>query len=182
MPVPHLALLVVDAQPVFLNAIPGGAALGDSCRFATCVAAALDIRVAFCEQRPDKLGGTREDILAGAPGAPVFPKSAFSAFGAPGLADWLREHNITHLLIAGLETSICVYQTALAALDEGFEVTLISDAVGGRRPADHEAALRALERKSDCHLLPVETIAYALMADSSHAAFKAVSSLVKSRA
>ena len=182
MPVPHLALLVIDAQPAFLNAIPGGAALGDSCRFAAGVAAALDIRVAFCEQRPDKLGGTRADILAAAPGAPVFPKSAFSAFGESGFPEWLSENNVTHLLIAGLETSICVYQTALAALNEGVEVTVLTDAVGARRPADHEAALRALERKSDCHLLPVETIAYALMADSSHGAFKAVSALVKARA
>lgn len=181
MPVPHLALLVVDAQPVFLNAIPGGAALGDACRFAAAAATAMDVRVAFCEQRPDKLGGTREDILAGAPGAPVFPKSVFSAFGAPGLADWLRDQNITHLLIAGLETPICVYQTALAAMDEGFEVTLLADAVGGRRPADHEAALRALERKSDCHILPVETILYSMLGDSSHPAFKAVSALVKAR-
>ena len=54
--------------------------------------------------------------------------------------------------------------------------------MGGRRAADHESALRALERKSECHLLPTETIAYALMADSAHGAFKAVSALVKARA
>lgn len=181
MPVPNLALLVVDAQPVFLNAIPEGAALGDACRFVVATAAALDIRVVFTEQRPDKLGGTRADIRKAAPGAPVFAKSSFSAFGEEGVAEWLRDQDITHLLVAGLETPICVYQTVLGAMAEGLEVTLLTDATGGRRPADHEATLRALEKKSECHLMPSEAVFYALMGDASHGAFKAVSALVKSR-
>jgi nicotinamidase-related amidase len=181
MPVPNLALLVVDAQPVFLNAIPEGAALGDACRFVAATAAALDIRVAFTEQRPDKLGGTRADIRAAAKGAPVFAKSAFSAFGEEGVAEWLRDNDITHLLVAGLETPICVYQTVLGAMAEGLEVTLLTDATGGRRAADHEATLRALEKKSECHLMPSEAVFYALMGDASHGAFKAVSALVKAR-
>jgi nicotinamidase-related amidase len=181
MPVPNLALLVVDAQPVFLNAIPEGAALGDACRFVAATAAALDIRVVFTEQRPDKLGGTRADIRAVAPKAPVFAKSTFSAFGEEGVAEWLRDNDITHLLVAGLETPICVYQTVLGAMAEGLEVTLLTDATGGRRAADHEATLRALEKKSECHLMPSEAVFFALMGDASHGAFKAVSALVKAR-
>ena len=179
--VPHLALLVVDAQPVFLDSIPGGAALGDSCRFVVEAASALGVRVVFTEQRPDKLGATRADIRKAAPGAPVFAKSTFSAFGEEGVAEWLKENEISHLLVAGLETPICVYQSVLGAMAEGLEVTLLTDATGGRRAADHEATLRALEKKSDCHLLPAEAVFYALMGDASHAAFKAVSALVKAR-
>lgn len=182
MPVPNLALLVVDAQPVFLNASPEGAALGDACRFVVATASALDIRVVFTEQRPDKLGGTRADIRAAAPkSAPVFAKSTFSAFGEEGVAEWLRDNDITHLLVAGLETPICVYQTVLGAMAEGLEVTLLTDATGGRRSADHEATLRALEKKSECHLMPSEAVFFALMGDASHGAFKAVSALVKGR-
>lgn len=181
MSVPGLALLVVDAQSVLLNAIPGGDALGDSCRFVAAAAHAMGIRTAFCEQRPDKLGGTRPDILAAAPGAPVFAKSTFSAFGEEGVAEWLREHEIAHVLVAGLETPICVYQTVLGAMAEGLDVTVLTDAVGGRRPEDHAAALRALEKKSECHLLPSEAIFYSILGDASHAAFKPVSALVKAR-
>lgn len=181
MPLPHLALLVVDAQPVFLDAIPDGAALGDSCRFVVEAARALDIRVAFSEQRPDKLGATRADIRKAAPVAPVFPKSAFSTFQAEGFDAWIRDNDISHLLIAGLETPICVYQTVLGALAEGIDTTVLTDATGGRRAADHDAALRALEKKSECHLLPSETIFYSILGDASHPAFKAVSALVKAR-
>lgn len=181
-PFPNLALLVVDAQPVFLNSMACGERLAADCRFVVAAARALGVRVVFCEQRPDKLGGTHEAVRAAAPDAPVFPKSAFSAFGAPGLTDWLKDNDISHLLLAGLETPICVYQTVLAALAEELDVTVLTDAVGGRRQADHEAALAALERKSACHALPAETVFYAMMGDSSHPAFKAVSALVKARA
>lgn len=181
MSVPHLALLVVDAQPVFLNSVPDGAELGDSCRFVAAAATALGVRVVFTEQRPDKLGATRADIRKAAPGAPVFAKSSFSAFGEEGVAEWLKENEISHLLVAGLETPICVYQTVLGAMAEGLEVTLLTDATGGRRRADHESTLRALEKKSDCHLLPSEAVFYSLMGDASHAAFKALAALVIER-
>ena len=181
-PVPQLALLVIDVQPVFLNSMPCGERLAKDCRFVVAAASALGVRTVFCEQRPDKLGGTLEAVRAAAPDAPVFAKSSFSAFGAEGLLGWIRANDITHLLVIGLETPICVYQTVLAALAEDIDVTVLSDAVGGRRDTDHEAARRALEKKSSCHFLPSESVFYSLMGDSSHPAFKAVSALVKARA
>ena len=181
MPLPHLALLVVDAQPAFLDALPDGTKLGDACRFAVATARALDIRVAFTEQRPDKLGATRADIRKAAPDAPVFAKSAFSAFLADGFDTWIRDNDISHLLIAGLETPICVYQTVLGALAEGIDVTILADAVGARRAGDHEATLRALDKKSECHQLPSETVFYSILGDANHQAFKAVTTLVKER-
>lgn len=180
--VPQLALLVVDVQPVFLNAIPGGDRLAADCRFAVAAARALGIRTVFVEQRPDKLGGTHEAVRAEAPDAPVFPKSAFSAFGAPGFTEWLRDNDISHLLIAGLETPICVYQTVIAAAAEGIDTTVLADAVGGRRAADGEAARRTLEKKSECRFLPAETVFYSILGDSGHPAFKPYSALVKARA
>lgn len=181
MPLPHLALLVIDAQPVFLDSIPDGKRLGDDCRFAVEAARALDIRVAFSEQRPDKLGATLADIRKVAPDAPVFAKSAFSAFLADGFDDWIRDNDISHLLIAGLETPICVYQTALGALAEGIDVTVLTDCTGGRRQEDHAAVLRVLEKKSECHLLPAEAVFYSILGDSANPAFKALSALVKNR-
>jgi len=181
MPLPHLALLVLDAQPTFLDSIPDGDALGDDIRFAVAAARALDIRVVFTEQRPDKLGPTRTDIRKAAPGAPVLAKSAFSAFLADGFDTWIRENDISHLLIAGLETPVCVYQTVLGALAEGIDVTVLTDAVRGRRPGDHEAILRVLEKKSECHLLPSEAVFYSILGDASAPAFKALTTLVKER-
>ena len=65
---------------------------------------------------------------------------------------------------------------------EGLEVTVLTvRAPAPARQGDHEATLRAQEKNSDCHLLPSETVFYALMGDASHAAFRKVSALVKAR-
>ena len=84
-----------------------------------------------------------------------------------------------HLLICGLETQICVYQTALDALRAGLHVTILSDAVGARRPADAAVCLDALGR-AGAHVLPGETVFYALLGDVQHPFFKTYTQLVKS--
>ncbi len=142
----------------------------------------LGVPVVFTEQTPAKLGPTHPDILAAAEEkSPVFAKDSFSAFGCESFSSWLAENDIRHLLVCGLETPICIYQTALDALGADIAVTLLSDAIGARRSADHESARRALEKKTDCHLLPSETIFYSILRSARHPQFKAFTALVKNR-
>lgn len=179
---PGLALLVLDVQDIFLRAISEGDALRASCHFAVQAARLLDIPVVFTEQTPAKLGPTNPPILAAAGESPtVFAKDSFSAFGCDAFSTWLAENDIRHLLICGLETPICVYQTALDALNTDISVTLLSDAIGARRSADHEAARRALEKKTDCHPLPAETVFYSVLRSARHPQFKTFTTLVKNR-
>jgi nicotinamidase-related amidase len=108
----------------------------------------------------------------------VYPKTTFSALAEPAVLDALRAQSIEHLLLIGLETPVCVYQTALGALAEGFQVTILSDAVAGRRSEDHATVLAAL-RASGITVLPVETVLYALLHDATHPDFKTITTLVK---
>ncbi|MDR2982388.1 MAG: isochorismatase family protein [Puniceicoccales bacterium] len=180
--IPGLALLVLDVQDIFLRAMACGDAVRKSCRFAVQAAKLLGIPVVYTEQTPSKLGPTTPDVLGAAGDDPViFPKDSFSSFGADGFSEWLEEHEITHLLICGIETSICIYQTALQAIDSDMEVTLLTDALGARRSQDHEAALQALARKTECHLLPSETVFYSILGTSKHPCFKTFNSLVRDR-
>ena len=93
----------------------------------------------------------------------------------------LHRGKTEHLLLCGLETPICVYQTAIAALAAGLQVTLLSDALGARRTEDATACLMAL-RHAGAHVLPSETVFYALLHDVQHPFFKAYTQLVKSHA
>ena len=174
------ALLVIDAQPPFLAAVAGGDQVLRRCRLAASATRLVGVPVLFTEQVPAKLGGTEPGLLAAAgEGAPVFAKDAFSALAAPGLLDSLRDLGVDHLLLAGVEGPICVHQTAVQALAEGFGVTLLSDAVGARRPEDQAVVLAAL-RHAGAHVLPVETVFYALVGGAGHPQFKAFTALVKS--
>lgn len=176
---PDTLLLCIDVQPTLVAAIPDGLQVLRRCELAVAAAVGLGLPVAFTEQVPDKLGPTAPTLTALAPQAPVWSKSAFSALADDAIRDTLlRPGGIRHLLLCGMETSVCVYQTALAALREQLAVTLLSDCVGARRAADAQTCLAALVRHG-AHLLPVETVCYALLRDSGHPFFRGFTRLVK---
>jgi nicotinamidase-related amidase len=175
-------LLCVDLQPTFLRVIPGADGLTRRCAFAIAAAHGLGIPVAFTEQVPQKLGGTTAELLALVPDAKVFAKETFSALADDAVREALLEKNkIEHLLLCGIETPVCVYQTAIEARAAGLQVTLLSDAVGARRESDAAVCLNTLTR-AGVHVLPAETVFYAMLRDVQHPFFKAYTQLVKSHA
>jgi nicotinamidase-related amidase len=144
-PATGIALLVVDVQPTFLKAMPEGEACLRRCVLAASAAKLLGVPVLFTEQVPAKLGPTHPDLLlASGEGRAVFGKTAFSAFGAPGLVEAFGKMQVSQLLICGLEIPVCVYQTAMDALREGMGVTILSDAVG--KPAVRKTPVPASRR------------------------------------
>ena len=173
-------LLCIDMQPVFVRAVADGPRVQRRCEFAVAAAVGLGLPVAFTEQVPQKLGGTVPELLALAFGAPVFGKNAFSALADDGIRDaLLRDRGVEHLLLCGIETPVCVYQTAVDALADKLHVTVLNDAVGARRDTDATACLAALAR-AGAHVLPCETVFYSLLHDVKHPFFKAYTQLVKS--
>lgn len=178
-PINHLGLLFIDYQDVFLKAIPDQQRLLRRSCFAAQAASSLGAAIAVTEQMPEKLGHTCQTLKDALPAnTPVFAKSAFSAWGAEGLNRWIESNQIDHLLIAGLESSICVYQTAVQALGENVGVTLLSDCISERRPEDRAPVIQQL-LAIDAHVLPSETIFYSLLGDAQHPQFKAFTQLVK---
>jgi nicotinamidase-related amidase len=177
-----LLLLCLDVQPTLLASMPQGPATLRRCQLAVAAANGLGVPVAFTEQVPTKLGGTEPALRALAPTAPVWPKHTFSALADPTIHAALRsKRSVAHLLICGLETAVCVYQTAADALAEDMQVTLLSDALCGRRSDDSTAALAALTRLG-AHVLPVETVFYSILHDAQHPFFRSFTALVKAHA
>lgn len=69
---------------------------------------------------------------------------AYSAFEGTGLAQALRERNVTEVVVGGLATDYCVKATVLDALARGFETTVLTDAIAAVDPDDGEVALDAM--------------------------------------
>ena len=176
-----LAGLIVDLQPVFLDLVHESESFSSNCRFLIESLNLFQIPLFLTEQVPEKLGGTSSEFISLAPMAPVFKKDTFSALGATGLLNALADDGIEHLLLAGVETSICVYLTALEALSSDLEVTILTDCVTCRRPSDGEWVLRKLAL-AGCHLLPVESVFYGILGGASHPLFRAFTKLVNNRA
>ncbi|WP_269522920.1 isochorismatase family protein [Coraliomargarita parva] len=178
-PINHLGLLVIDLQDVFLKAMPERERIVRRASFAIEAAQLLGCSVAATEQLPEKLGPTSEAITTLWPShTPVFGKSAFSALEAEGIDRWIESNQIDHLLLLGIETPICVYQTAVQALGEEIGVTLLSDGIGERRLEDRAPVLQQL-LAMEAHVLPSETVFYSLLGSAGHPKFKDYTQLVK---
>lgn len=178
-PTNHLGLLLIDFQDIFLKAMPDRERLLQRTTFALKAAELLGVAVAATEQLPEKLGGTTEALTSiWDENTPIFDKSSFSAMEATGLHRWIEANQIDHLLIAGIETSICVYQTAIQALGEDTGVTLLSDCISERRAEDREPVLKQL-LSMEAHVLPSETIFYSLLGSAEHPKFREFTQLVK---
>lgn len=171
-------LLCIDMQPVFLDAIPQAPDILRRVSFAIESARVLGIPVVFTEQVPQKLGPTTPELLALVDKKHQLGKSTFSALADDGIRDALRSFNVEHLILCGIETPICIYQTALDAMDAQFQVTVLSDATGGRRADDNAHCLNALA-KAGAFILPSETVFYSILGGAGHPSFKAFNQAVK---
>src|SRR5262249_27748827 len=107
-------------------------------------------------------------------------KTAFSSCAVPGLVDGLHRAARPKVVLAGMETHVCVLQTALDLLALDFRVFIPVDAVAARFAIDHDPALRRLER-GGAGLPAAEGCAFEWVGGSAHPQFKAISKLVQER-
>lgn len=175
----HLGLLVLDMQERLLSQIPQHDLLLDRVAGMLEIASCLDIPTGVCEQVPEKLGLTHPTIRnACAETAVFFEKKGFSALSASGMDTWLSGHQIQHLLIAGIETPICVYQSVLDAVHKQLDCTVLSDCVGEARSMDRDPVLQQFIAM-EVPVLPAETIIFSLLGSAQHPKFSEVNQVVK---
>jgi len=172
-------LVVVDVQDKLLAKMPTAAALVASVGFVFDVANLLGVPVRATEQYPKGLGPTTADIARRLP-QPVPAKTAFSCCGVDGFTADLKAIGRNTVVLVGMETHVCVAQTAFDLLAAGFTVFIPVDAVSSRFDLDHTTALRRLEQ-AGVILTTAEAVAFEWVRDAAHPQFKAVSRLVIER-
>jgi nicotinamidase-related amidase len=170
------ALVVVDVQEAFRPAVLGF----DEVVAATSVlvqgAAALGIPNVVTEQYPRGLGSTVEELtsLAQMEGVQPLDKVDFSAARAEGFDLGGR----TQALICGIETHVCVWQTAYDLLEKGVEVHVAGDAVSSRTAENRELGLRKME-SAGAVVTSTETALFEMLGKAGGDEFKAIQGLVK---
>jgi nicotinamidase-related amidase len=178
MSIADTALLVIDVQEKLLPKIAGVDKLVHNVSFLAEAARLVGIPVLATEQYPKGLGGTLPSLL---PLLPVrWEKTDFSCCGAPELLTTLGRDARIKVLLAGIETHVCVLHTALDLLARDFRVFLAVDTLGSRYSVDHETAIRRLEREGAV-LTTCETAVFEWMGSSRAAHFKEMSQLVQRR-
>jgi isochorismate hydrolase len=140
----------------------------------------LGAPVFLTEQYPQGLGKTVPEIaeLARDAGARNFEKLAFSACDASGFADALRESGARAVVVIGMETHVCVYQTVRDLCGAGCEVYVPIDGVTSRRDDHRQAGLTLCERAGAVRTTS-ESIAFDWLEVAGSDAFKALSKLIR---
>src|SRR5437764_3549983 len=171
-------LLVIDVQEKLLAKIPDANRLVRNVAFLVDGARLLDMPVQCTEQYPRGLGPTVPELAQRLPERP--DKVAFSSCAVPAVVEHFRRAARPKVVLAGIETHVCVLHTALDLLALDFRVYVAADAVGSRYPQDHAVALRRMEQA--CAILTTsETCVFEWVGGADHPQFREVSRLVQAR-
>jgi nicotinamidase-related amidase len=175
------ALVVVDVQDKMLAAIGSRrpASICGNIRRLVAAARILEIPVLYTEQYPRGLGPTvasLADCLKDARG-PI-QKTTCSCWRDDGFRTALQEADREHVLLVGLETHVCIQQTALDLLRVDFAPFVVADAVGSRNPEDYRIALERMLR-AGVEISTTESVLFELVERCDHPRFKQILELVK---
>jgi nicotinamidase-related amidase len=175
-------LLVVDVQAKLAAAMPQAAMdrLLSNTLVLLDAARILGVPVLASEQYPKGLGPTVDPIAERlrAMGVEPIDKTTFDACSEPRVARALADRSPRSVIVTGMETHICVFQTARELARRGLEVHVVADAVASRREENRGLGLTLCER-AGALATPTETVVFDWLGRAGTEEFKAVSKLVR---
>ncbi len=155
---PESLLLIIDLQSRLLPSIHQGNVVIENAAWLLDVAQTIGVPVLATEQYPKGLGQTEPGLRSRLQENQILEKIHFSAVTESGLLNtpWSSR---PQWVLAGTETHVCVQQTALDLLAKGYQVFIVEEAVGSRKPRDKELALQRM-RQAGAQIVSCEMIAF----------------------
>lgn len=172
------ALLIIDVQEKFRPVIPNFQGILEKLVLISRSAGILHIPIIVTEQYPRGLGRTVEELHHVLEGAEPIEKLSFSCFGEERFLEGLQKLGVNTLILGGIEAHVCVAQTALHAVREGYQVHVLEDAVGSRNPEHVRVALERL-REAGVVISCTEMAVFELLGCAGTLEFKDIQKLIK---
>lgn len=138
----------------------------------------LGLPVVWAEQLPDKLGTTVPELAERLEGLQPFVKSSFGCCGDTSLYQAIKNSGRRQILLCGIETHVCVWQTAAVLLRDEYQVHLIADAVSSRAAKNREIGIQRIAG-AGAVISCTEMALFELMEDAKHPKFREVTRLLK---
>lgn len=176
---PRSVFLLIDPQVRLMNALPAATAAPLLSRWSLLlrVADLLAIPMVVTRQYPRGLGPLLPELAALIPaGVEPYDKTSFSCCADRRLAEVL-DGGRDQIIIAGIETHICVLQTAMDLATAGRTPVVVADACAARRPADHAQACTRLTATVD--LAVTESVVFEWLRDAAHPRFREITRWVR---
>lgn len=169
-------LLIIDIQERLLPAMKYSKEVIDASNILIEAAKIMDIPILITEQYPRGLGKTVEE-LKGLENGKVFEKTKFTAC-IDGVEKELKSLGKKKVIVVGMETHVCVFQTCRDLVEKGYQVFLPIEGVSSRTKLHTKNGIDLIENTGGL-ITNVETILFDLMKDSKTEGFKEISALIK---
>jgi len=138
----------------------------------------LEVPIILTEQNPKGLGVTIPEIKALLPDLDPIYKMAFSCLGEEEFPKHLQALDRKQIILTGIETHVCVYQSAMDLVDAGYDVQVVVDCVSSRTLANKEIALDKM-RKAGIDITSTEIILFELLKTADSPKFREIASIIK---
>jgi nicotinamidase-related amidase len=171
-------LVVVDVQGKLAQLMHDRQVLFKNIQILIKAAKILNIPILWCQQCPDALGATVPEIAQLLAEDEPINKAAFSCCGSGQFNAKLNELSRNQVLLCGLETHVCIYQTAIDLLRKGFNVNVIADAVSSRTSENKQIAINKMTTEG-INISCTEMALFELLKTAEHPQFKQIAKLVK---
>ncbi len=172
-------LLLVDIQAVMLDPCDEASRLRKNAAALLDIARIFEIPVIFTTHNAEKLGGFLPELTEQVQRPIVLNKQEFSCFENEGMAETVMAAERRTLLVAGLETHVCIFHTAAHAIRLGYRVHVAADAVASRSRFNWEIGLRRME-KGGAVISSTEMMIFELLNRAGTSQFRAALPLLKS--
>lgn len=166
------SLFLIDIQVKLTPLVHESTRLIAKCRWLQQLAQALSIPIFLSEQYPAGLGSTIAELQPETES--IISKTAFSCMQEPAFINQLSNNSRQHCILAGIETHVCILQTALEMREAGLDVYVVVDAVSSRHLLDHQYALKRMQQEK-IQLVTTEMVFFEWLRDSAHPDFKILS-------
>jgi nicotinamidase-related amidase len=171
-------LTVVDVQGKLAQLMHGKEALFKNIQILIQAAKILDIPILWCQQCPDALGPTIPEIAQFLVEIEPINKASFSCCGDEQFNAGLKQLMRNQVLLCGIETHVCIYQTAVDLLRQDFNVYVIADAVSSRTLENKQIALTHLAVEG-AKISSTEMALFELLKTAEHPQFRQIARLIK---
>jgi len=174
----NCCLVVVDVQGKLAQLMHERQVLFNNIQILIKSAKILSIPILWAQQCPEALGPTVPEIAELLADNQPVNKSAFSCCGEEAFNYRLNELRRNQVVLCGIETHVCIYQTAVDMLRKDFDVNVIADAVSSRTAANKQIAINRLAAEG-AKIASVEMALFELLKTAEHPQFRQVAKLIK---
>ena len=171
-------LLVVDVQEKLFRLMYQKEQLADNLQRLIKGIQVLEVPILVTEQYPQGLGPTIPEIATLLTAVKPYPKVNFSCCGDAAFMQAFQQLHRKQVLIAGIESHICVYQTAADLIAAGYEVYAVGDAVSSRTQQNRDTGIKMMIQLG-AKLTSTEAVLFELLKVAKGEKFKAISQIVK---